>query len=246
MAIRLLVIGATSAIAHAVARRYAATGARIFLVGRRAAALEANTADLKVRGASEVATALLDARDFARHESTIADAWAAFDGFDAILVAHGVLPDEAACANSAEQTVAAFEINATSVISLLVLLAARLERQGHGAIAVISSPAGERGRASNYAYGAAKAAVTTFASGLRHRLHPHGVRVLTIIPGFVDTPMTAGIAKSALWSQPSRVARDIQSALDRGFGVIYTPGYWRLIMAIIRRIPERVFVRTKL
>jgi decaprenylphospho-beta-D-erythro-pentofuranosid-2-ulose 2-reductase len=125
-------------------------------------------------------------------------------------------------------------------------LANRFEQQGSGALAVISSPAGDRGRASNYVYGAAKAAVTVLAAGLRHRLAAKGVRVLTILPGFVDTPMTASFTKGPLWASPERVAADIERALDKGFGSVYTPWFWRWIMLIIRHVPERIFIRTKL
>ena len=243
---RILVFGATSAIAHAVSRRYAAAHASIVLVGRRADALEANAADLRVRGAADVRTALLDAHDLSHHAEVVATAFAAYGGFDAALVAWGVLPDQAASEHSAEIAVASFDTNARSVIALLTDLANRFERQGQGAIAVLSSPAGDRGRASNYVYGAAKAAVTTFASGLRNRLHAKGVRVLTIEPGFVDTPMTASFTKGPLWARPERVAKDIVRALDNGFGVVYTPWFWRWIMAIIRLVPERIFVRPKL
>ncbi len=242
---RILVFGATSAIAHAVSRRYAAAHASIVLVGRRAEALEANASDLRVRGAADVRTALLEAHDLPRHAEVIAAAFAAFGGFDAVLVAWGVLPDQAASERSAEIAVASFDTNARSVIALLTDLANRLESQGQGAIAVLSSPAGDRGRASNYMYGAAKAAVTVFASGLRNRLHTKGVRVLTIEPGFVDTPMTASFTKGPLWARPERVAEDIVRALERGFGVVYTPWFWRWIMAIIRLVPERLFVRMK-
>jgi len=244
---RVLIIGATSAIAHAVARRYAARQAALFLIGRRLPALEANAADLVVRGAESVGCALLDANDHDRHEAVLAEAWAAYGGFDVALVAHGVLPDQAAAERSVTATLESFDTNAASVIALLTLLANRFEAQGSGVIAVISSPAGDRGRASNYVYGAAKAAVTVFAAGLRHRLHAKGVRVITIVPGFVDTPMTAGIAKTGpLWAAPEQVARDIVRALERGFGVVYTPGFWRWIMSAIRHVPERLFVRTKL
>ena len=246
MPARVLVFGATSAIAHAVSRRYAADHASIVLVGRRAEPLEANASDLRVRGAADVRTALLDAHDLARHAEVITAAFAAFGGFDAVLVAWGVLPDQAASERAAEVAVASFDTNARSVIALLTDLANRLESQGHGAIAVLSSPAGDRGRASNYTYGAAKAAVTVFASGLRNRLHAKGVRVLTIEPGFVDTPMTASFTKGALWVRPERVAEDVVRALDTGFGGIYTPWFWRWIMAIIRLVPERLFVRMKL
>ena len=244
---RVLIVGATSAIAHAVARRYAARQAVLFLIGRRLPALEANAADLVVRGAETVGCALLDANDHDRHEAVLAEAWAAYGGFDVALVAHGMLPDQAASERSVGATLASFDTNAASVIALLTLLANRFEAQRSGVLAVISSPAGDRGRASNYVYGAAKAAVTVFAAGLRHRLHAKGVRVVTIVPGFVDTPMTAGIAKKGpLWAGPEQVARDIVRALERGFGVVYTPGFWRWIMSAIRHVPERLFVRTKL
>jgi len=243
---RVLVVGATSAIAHAVARRYAARGARLYLVGRRAETLTDNAADLQVRGAPVVRTAVLDANQIERHADVLRAAFAAFDGFDAALIAHGMLPDQAASERSVETMLQSFDTNARSVIALLTLLAQRFEAAGHGAIGVITSPAGDRGRASNYVYGAAKAAVTVFAAGLRNRLHRRGVRVLTLAPGFVDTPMTAGFTKGPLWATPERVARDIERALDSGFGVVYTPGFWRWIMRAIRLVPERLFVRLKL
>jgi short-subunit dehydrogenase len=246
MSQRVLIIGATSAIAHAVARRCAARGARLFLIARRAEALDANAADLRVRGAAQVETALLDANDTARHAAVLDRAFSAFGGFDAALVAHGTLPDQARCERSVEAALESFDTNARSVIALLTELANRFEAQGGGAIGVISSPAGDRGRASNYVYGAAKAAVSNFASGLRHRLFTKGVRVLTIEPGFVDTPMTAAFDKGALWASPDRVAVDIERALARGFGVVYTPWFWRWIMLLIKHVPERVFVRTRL
>lgn len=246
MSERILIVGATSAIAHAVARRYALRHASLFLVGRRGEALEANAADLRVRGAEDVRAATLEADDLPHHAEVIATAFAAYRGFDAALVAWGTLPDQAASEKSTAATLASFDVNARSVIALLTDLANRFEGQGHGAIGVLSSPAGDRGRASNYVYGAAKAAVTVFASGLRNRLHKKGVRVLTIAPGFVDTPMTAGFKKGALWAKPEKVAEDIERALQKGFGVVYTPWFWRWIMAIIRLVPERIFVKLRL
>jgi short-subunit dehydrogenase len=244
----LLVIGATSAIAHAVSRRHAARGARLVLLARDATRLEANAADLRVRGAAEVHCIAFDALDIEGHEAALAMAWAAVDarGFDSALVAWGSLPDQAACEASVVQALQAFDLNARSVLALLTLLAQRFERQGRGVIGIVSSPAGERGRASNYVYGAAKAAVTALASGLRHRLARKGVRVLTLLPGFVDTPMTAGFAKGPLWATPERVAQDIDRALASGFGRVYAPWFWRWIMFIVRMVPERLFVRTGL
>lgn len=243
---RLLIIGATSAIAHAVARRYAERKARLYLVGRRETGLEANAADLRVRGAQQVETAQLDANDTLRHSEVLTAAFQTFDGFDAVLVAHGTLPEQSECERSVDAALASFDTNARSVIALLTDIANRFESQGTGVIGIISSPAGARGRASNYVYGAAKAAVTVLASGLRHRLAAKGVRVVTILPGFVDTPMTAAFDKGFLWANPERVARDIERALRSGFGIVYTPWFWRWIMTLVVHIPERLFVRTKL
>lgn len=246
MSERLLVIGATSAIATAVARRYAARRARIALIGRRAEALDALAADLRVRGASEVDAWVLDVNDIARHADCLEAAWRRFGGIDHALVAHGVLPDQAACQASVAAALAAFDTNARSVLALLTDLANRFERQGSGAIGVISSPAGDRGRASNYVYGAAKAAVTNLASGLRNRLAARGVRVITILPGFVDTPMTAAFPKGPLWVSAGTVARGIDRAMERGRDVVYLPWFWRYIMLVIRLIPERIFKRMRL
>jgi decaprenylphospho-beta-D-erythro-pentofuranosid-2-ulose 2-reductase len=244
---RVLIIGATSAIATEVARRYAGRKARLYLVGRRPEALDAAAADLRVRGAAAVATAVLDIDDIAAQPAVLAAAWATWDGFDATLVAPGVLPDQAACQASVEAALRSFDTNARSVLALLTDLGNRCERQRSGVIGVISSPAGDRGRASNYVYGAAKAAVTTFASGLRHRLAGQGVRVVTINPGFVDTPMTAALPKQGpLWAQPARVAADIEAALDKRNGVLYTPWFWRWIMAIVLHLPQAIFLRSKL
>ena len=111
---------------------------------------------------------------------------------------------------------------------------------------VISSVAGDRGRQSNYVYGSAKAAVTTFLQGLRNRLHPAGVQVLTVKPGFVDTPMTSAFPKGPLWASPEQIARGIHRAIQKRKDVVYLPGFWRLIMRVIREIPEAVFKRLSL
>lgn len=245
MSDRLLVIGANSAIAQAFARRHAARHARLFLVGRDAAALQLRADELRSLGAADVRLAVLDANDIARHAEVVDAAFAAFDGLDAALLAHGVLPDQAACEASVAPMLAAFDTNARSVVALLTPIANRFEQQRSGVIAVISSPAADRGRASNYVYGAAKAAVSVFASGLRQRLRGSGVRVVTISPGFVDTPMTAAFTKGPLWASPERVAADIDRALRTRSGTIYTPWFWRWIMLVIRSIPERLFSRMK-
>jgi short-subunit dehydrogenase len=243
---RILIMGATSAIAEAAARRFASRGDSLFLVGRNAQRLQAVADDLMVRGAHAAYAYVLDARDIERYPIMLDAAAERMGGIDAALIAHGTLSDQFACQSSIEQLLQEFTTNALSYIALCTQLANRFEAQNQGVIAVISSVAGDRGRQSNYVYGAAKAAVTSFTSGLRQRLYSKGVRVVTIKPGFVDTPMTAAFKKGALWASPEAVATSIVRAIDRGTPVIYTPGFWRAIMWIIRTIPEHVFRRLKL
>jgi decaprenylphospho-beta-D-erythro-pentofuranosid-2-ulose 2-reductase len=243
---RVLILGATSAIAVAVARRFAADGDRIALVARNRERLQALADDLRARGAAQVETEIADLTEHVRHRALIEQAHRALGGLDTALIAHGSLPDQAACARDFERTRAEFETNALSTLSLMSELAGRFEENGSGTLAVIGSVAGDRGRQSNYVYGAAKGTVALFAQGLRNRLHGRGVRVITIKPGFVDTPMTAAFDKGALWAQPDRVGADIHRAIERGRDVVYTPWFWRWIMLVIRLIPEAVFKRLKL
>lgn len=243
---KILVVGATSAIAEATARVWARRGEHLFLVARNAVRLEAVAADLRVRGAARVATFALDANDHARHAAMLDHAAHSLDGLDTVLVAHGTLPDQAACEGSVALTLEEIGTNALSTIALLTEVANRFAAQGRGTIVVISSVAGDRGRQSNYVYGSAKAMVTAFTSGLRQRLAKKGVAVVTIKPGFVDTPMTAAFRKGLLWARPAAVADRIARAADRGSGVVYTPWFWRPIMAIIRAVPESVFRRLSL
>ena len=243
---RVLIIGATSAIAEQVARLCAARGDALALAARDARKLSNIATDLGVRGGTRVAQLPFDAAATATHQALLEQAIDHLGGLDLVLIAHGSLPDQRACEQSVELLRREFETNALSVLSLCTLLAPYFEQQRSGTIAVISSVAGDRGRASNYVYGAAKAAVTAFLSGLRQRLLPAGVQVLTIKPGFVDTPMTAAFAKSPLWAAPQKVAGDIVRAVDTGRAVIYTPWFWWWIMKIITEIPEWMFKRVKL
>jgi short-subunit dehydrogenase len=240
---KVLIIGATSAIAEATARLFAAQGDELFLTARSPARLEAIGQDLKIRGAQNIGTAILDINDLPRHQSVLDAAWSAMHEVDVVLVAHGTLPDKKACEASAELTLKEFNTNATSTIALLTLLANRLKAQGKGTLAVISSVAGDRGRASNYLYGAAKAALTAFTSGLRQGLFRSGITVITIKPGFVDTPMTSEFKKGLLWAAPKQVAKGIVKAIDRRQSIVYLPWFWRYIMLIIRLLPESVFRR---
>ncbi len=243
---RVLIVGATSAIATEVARLFAREGSSLFLMGRSREKLDTQTGDLAVRGATRVESATLDFTEIERQQAAIKAAFEAFDGFDMVLVAYGTLGDQQASEQSVELALRELTTNATSVIAALTVIGNLLERQGSGTLAVLSSVAGDRGRPSNYVYGSAKAAVSTFLQGLRARLSQAGVQVLTVKPGMVDTPMTAHMKKGPLFASPERVGRDIYHAMLKGRDVVYTPFYWRYVMLVIRLIPEPVFKRLKL
>lgn len=243
---KILIIGATSAIAQAAARRFADAGDALFLVARNAHKLAATADDLVARGTPSIHTEATDALDYSRHRSLIDAAVGSLGGLDIVLIAHGTLPNQKDCEQSFELVREAYEVNVLTTISLLTHSAGFFERQGRGTIAVITSVAGDRGRQSNYIYGSAKGAVTIFLQGLRNRLYKSGVHVLTIKPGFVDTPMTAGLAKGLLWARPDQIAVRILSAIDNGRDIVYAPWYWRVIMLIIKMIPERIFKRLDL
>lgn len=243
---RIMIIGATSAIAQATARRYAAEGAALYLVARDPERLAVVKRDLETRGAGQVATRQMDVLDYGQHPSLAAAAEQQLGGLDAVLIAHGTLPDQRACEADFGLARRELEVNGLSVLSLLTHLANHFESRGTGTLAVISSVAGDRGRQSNYLYGSAKGMVSLFLQGLRNRLYRSGVRVITIKPGFVDTPMTRAFEKGALWASPERVARDIHRAIQKGGDVVYTPFFWRYIMWVIRLIPESLFKRLSL
>lgn len=243
---RILIFGAHSAIAQAVGRCFAQKGDALLLVGRNAIKLQSVADDLRTRGASRVEILVMDALDYDKHAQLVDQARNLFGGLDIVLIAHGTLPDQQACQMSFEKARREFDINTLSVISLLTHMANYFESERCGTLAVISSVAGDRGRQSNYLYGATKGAVTIFLQGLRNRLHKSGVQVVTIKPGFVNTPMTAAFQKGPLWVQPEKVAEDIVQALHKRRSVVYTPWFWRYIMWIIRSIPEAVFKRMSL
>jgi short-subunit dehydrogenase len=243
---RVLIIGATSAIAAETARAYAEQGASLFLTARDAARLDAIAADLRLRGARRVETAVLDVRDVERHEALMQAAANALGALDVALLAHGVLPDQRRCEASVADTRGALEVNFTSTVALLTLLANRFEAQRGGTIAVIGSVAGDRGRQSNYVYGAAKGGLAIFLQGLRNRLHRSGVGVITLKPGFVDTPMTAGVPKGALFASARRAGRAVHRAIESRRNVAYIPWFWRPIMAAVKSLPEAMFKRLRL
>ena len=243
---RILIIGATSAIAEHCARIWAARGDALHLVARNEQHVQVIASDLKVRSASKVTTYCTDLNDGEKHEELLNVANDALEGIDIVLVAHGTLSNQKACEVSVEETLAEIQTNALSTISILTLIANRFEAKKSGTISVISSVAGDRGRASNYVYGSAKAMVTAFTSGLRQRLYKSNVDVVTIKPGFVDTPMTSEFKKGFLWATPNVVARIIVKAIDQKKEEVYVPAFWSLIMSMIKTIPSAFFKRTSL
>lgn len=243
---KVLIIGATSAIAQEVAKLYAKSGFQLFLVARNTEKLEQVAQDLDLRGAAAVATHACDLSDTSHHDEILRVADKALDGIDITLIAHGTLPEQKECESSIDKTLQELQINLISVVSLLTVLGNYFEKQGKGCIAVISSVAGDRGRQSNYVYGTAKGGLTIFLQGLRNRLSKAGVCVLTIKPGFVITPMTQNFKKGFLWAQPQQVARAIVRAIRKRKNVVYVPWFWRWIMLIIRSIPENIFKRMSL
>jgi short-subunit dehydrogenase len=238
---KILIIGATSAIAEHCARLWAVRGDALFLVARNQDRLNTIAMDLRVRGAGNVSTYQLDLNEITGQQAMLDAADEALGGVDTVLIAHGTLSNQKACEQSVDETLAEIKTNALSTIALLTLIANRFESKRNGTIAVISSVAGDRGRASNYVYGSAKAMVTAFTSGLRQRLHKSNVAVVTIKPGFVDTPMTAELKKGLLWAQPATVAAKIVKAIDQGKDEVYVPAFWWGVMAVIKNIPEFIF-----
>lgn len=247
--LNVILCGANSAVAEALGRRLAARGWRLHLLGRDLGRLESLAADLRVRGAAGVSCGFIDAAEIVSIPAVFASAMAALaEPLDGMVVCHGLLTDEADRLLGPEELQRMINVNFTSVAALLTLAAEVLSVRRRGFLAAISSVAGDRGRQSNFGYGSAKAGLSTWLSGLRNRLYPTGVRVLTVKPGIIDSPMTAGlkIGPKALMTTPDVVAADIESAILHGRDVIYTPWFWRLIMALIRSIPESLFKRLRL
>lgn len=251
-----LVVGATSGIARALVRLLAADqrpDGRSFgfiLCGRQLPELERLAADLRTRApvGTRVAVRQLNAEHLDTIPGVFADCTSALPGgISELLLCHGWLPHAEASKREPAVMRQLIDVNYSSAVLLLELATQHFESHRRGAIVAISSVAGDRGRQSNYPYGATKAALSTYLQGLRNRLHPAGIPVLTVKPGFTDTAMTWGRVRSdsPLNAAPERVARSILRAMRRRRNVIYTPWFWRLILLVFRSVPEAIFKRLK-
>jgi short-subunit dehydrogenase len=239
--LHVLLLGAASGIAQATARLYAAEGAVIGLAGRNAERLTSIANDLKARGASRVETFEIDLA-VAEPSGTLASMAAGLGRADHVILAYGALGDQALAEHDLVAAQSLIDVNFRSAAGWALAIANMLERQGQGSLVVLGSVAGDRGRRSNYIYGAAKAGLAVLVQGISHRFHRTGPRAVIVKPGPTDTAMTAGMTKGGpLWSTPEAVAAVVRKSADSGGPVVYAPARWRLIMMIIRAIPAVVF-----
>ena len=243
---RILVLGATSGIAEACCRLWAERGDSLFLVARNPERLSAVAADMQTRGAAYVDSAVANLDDTRAHPELLAHAINSLAGLDIALVALGVLGDQAQAERNFAHAAEILHTNFTAPVSLLTWLGNYCAQRHSGTLAVLSSVAGDRGRKSNYVYGSSKTGLSAFLGGLRNRIDREGVRVMTIKPGPVRTAMTEGMKGSEKFADVEAVAASIVKAIDTGRDVVYVPGKWRIIMAVVRAIPERIFKKWNL
>ncbi len=238
---KILVLGATSGIAEATCRVWAAQGASLFLVGRNPEKLAAVATDLRTRGASYVDTQVADLDDATKHPELLAHAINSLTGMDIAFLAHGVLGDQPRAEADFHEAAQILLTNLLAPVSLLTWLANYCVQRHGGTLAVLSSVAGDRGRKSNYVYGSSKAGLSAFLGGLRNRVDREGVTIVNIRPGPVKTAMTAGMKGSHKFADVDQVARTIAKAIEAKTDNLYVPFQWKPIMFVIRHIPERIF-----
>jgi len=242
----LMIFGATSAISQAYLNRVVKRYEQIVLVARDNDRLQQIASHIGVISKAKVIALASDLADTSQHQKLVDDAFKRIESVECALVSYGVLTDQERCNTDVNYLLEQINLNGTSTISLASLIGRELAVRKGGTLAVIGSVAGDRGRRSNYCYGAAKASVASFLSGQRSHLSASGVNVLTIKPGFVDTPMTSEFKKGLLWASADKVAMDIEKSVEKGRSVLYTPWFWRYIMLIIKIIPEFIFRRLPL
>ncbi|MBI1906842.1 MAG: SDR family NAD(P)-dependent oxidoreductase [Rhodocyclales bacterium] len=242
---RIVIVGATSAIAEHCARLWVTdTEIELILVGRDLDKTERVAADLRVRNPRATLRVLV--ADFLEPSaiSALVDAVVSAGPVDIVLIAHGALPEQASCQNDLRECRDALTVNAISPVLFAEAFIAPMQQAGHGTLAIMGSVAGDRGRRSNYVYGAAKGLVTRYAQGLQHRVAGSGVAVVLIKPGPTDTPMTAHLkAQGSRLAAVDDVAGQVVEGIARRAPVVYAPAKWRLIMLVIRHLPRFIFNR---
>lgn len=249
---KILILGALSAMALASARRFAAQGASFVLTGRNDEALEREAADLRARGAVAVSTEALDLANTTDFDGLMARASTKMGGLDTVLVFYGLLGDQETAETSPEHAALIVDVNFTSATQWVLAASRALEAEagGNGVLITASSVAGDRGRRSNYVYGAAKAGLSVLMQGLAHKWAalPNAPRAVNLKLGFVDTPMTDGLPKGGpLWAKPDDIAQTVEKAVTKKIGpTVYAPYFWRFIMLIIRATPAFVFNKVNL
>lgn len=243
----ILVLGGGSDIALATCRTLVrARAARVLLAGRSPDALRRAADDLRAAGAAAAETVAFDATDFASHEGFVAGAFDRLGEVDLVLVAFGLLGDQARSETDAAAALEVVQTNYTGVVSVTIPLVRRLREQGHGTLVLFSSVAAERARRSNFVYGSSKAGADAFYQGLADSLAGSGVDVVVVRPGFVRTKMTEGLEPAPLSTTPEAVAEAVERALRRGDGTVWVPPALRFVMAGVRHLPRPVFRRLDL
>lgn len=237
----ILIVGSTSGIAREIAKQFAAHGYSLALAGRDVEAVRQQAAELATEYGTYAVAYPFEALQFDRHQSLIDQVRTDCGELEGLILCHGYLGDQHEAQQSMDESRRIFEINFLSCVSLLNIVSTYLEARGHGFICALSSVAGDRGKRSNYIYGAAKGALTVYLQGLRHRLRPSGIHVVTVKPGFVDTRMTQGMASIIPAAKPERVAKGIYWAIVKHKNTVYLPGYWRWIMGVLRCVPDFIF-----
>jgi short-subunit dehydrogenase len=243
----VLILGANAGIGRALAAEFASHQHDLILAGRDLEELQALAADLNLRHSVSARAQRVDVLDFAGLESALAACITlAGDSLEGAVLCTGYLGDPETARKDLNEARRILDTNFTGSALALNVLANHFEQKRKGFICALSSVAGDRGRQSNYLYGSAKGGLTTYLQGLRNRLCPSGVPVITVKPGFVDTRMVYGRGKLPLVTPPEAVARDIYHAVKRRRNVVYVPWFWRIIMFMVRLVPEGLFKKLRM
>ena len=242
----VLILGATSAIARHVAAAFARRGHPLFLAGRDAGEVQRLVQDLQLRFGVEVAGGEFDAENYASHPEFLRQVLERMGQLHGVVVAFGYYGEQERAARNFAECERIIARNFTGAVSILNHCADYFEQRRAGFIIGISSVAGDIGRQSNYVYGSAKAGFTAYLQGLRNRLFFAGVRVVTVKPGFVDTPMTFGLPRLFLVASPEEIGEGIVRAWQRGNEVVYLPWFWRWVMLALKFMPDKIRKRLKL